>query len=85
METLPVVLPAELRRFVDEQAARGGYASPGEYVQFLIQETQRQKAAQSQLETLLLAGLDSGPMEEMPANEWDDLRREVRAGRSSEK
>lgn len=76
MATLNISLPDEMRKFVDEQASGGSFSTPSEYVRHLIREDQR-RLAREKLEALLLEGLDSGPMEPMTPQDWQDIRAEV--------
>jgi antitoxin ParD1/3/4 len=76
MTSMNISLPETLRTFVDEQVQTGGYGTASEYLRELIRAAQKQKA-QEHLETLLLEGLQS-PVSEMTAEDWKDIRREVR-------
>jgi antitoxin ParD1/3/4 len=76
MTSMNISLPETLRTFVEEQVQTGGYGTTSEYLRELIREAQKQKA-QEHLETLLLEGLQS-PVSEMTAQDWKDIRREVR-------
>lgn len=76
MTSMNVSLPEPLRDFVEEQVQSGGYGTASEYVRELLREAQKQKASE-RLETLLLEGLNS-PASEMTAQDWQDIRMEVR-------
>jgi antitoxin ParD1/3/4 len=60
MTTMNVSLPDELKAFVDDEAARGGYGSTSEFVRQLI----RREQDRQQLRTMLLDGAASpaGPI-----------------------
>lgn len=62
---LDVLLPEDLRAFVEAQAAREGFASPAEYVEDLVRRARDGAASgdehDEELEQLLLESLDSGP------------------------
>jgi antitoxin ParD1/3/4 len=75
MTTLNVSLPEALQKFVEAQAAEGGYGTPGEYVSALIREAHKRKANEK-LEALILEGLQSEPSE-MTATDWEELKRSV--------
>jgi antitoxin ParD1/3/4 len=55
MATMNISLPEPLKRFVDEQVARGVYGSTSEYVRELI----RRDHERSRLRDMLLAGAES--------------------------
>ncbi|MBW2734517.1 MAG: type II toxin-antitoxin system ParD family antitoxin [Deltaproteobacteria bacterium] len=67
---LNISLPVALKRFVEAQSARGGYTSSSEYIRELIREARRKSARSSELETLLLAGAESGPCIEADDAYW---------------
>jgi antitoxin ParD1/3/4 len=75
-ETMNVALPENLKEYVLQQVAGGGYSSVSEYVRELIRSDQKRKA-QERLETALLEGLDNGDLRELNAQDWDELRRRV--------
>ncbi len=75
-ETMNVALPENLKEYVLQQVAAGGYSSASEYVRELIRTDQKRKA-QERLETLLLEGLDSGDVRQLNAGDWAELRRRV--------
>jgi len=76
MTTLSISLPDNLKDFVEEQAALGGYPTPSDYIQSLLCEAQdfKDRAA---LERKLLAALDAEPVE-MGSADWDLMRERVR-------
>ena len=76
METISLELSGNLKRFADRRAEQGGFGSLGEYVRELIRLDQRQ-SAQSLLEKELIKGVESGVLQEMTSDEWDELRNEV--------
>ena len=59
MTTLQLSVPDEMRKFVEEEAAKGGYGSTEAYLRSLILYAQRQKE-QEHLEEMLVAGIESG-------------------------
>jgi antitoxin ParD1/3/4 len=76
MATMNISLPEPMREFVEQEVAEGGYATTSEYFRQLVRERQKQKA-QEKLEGLLLEGLNS-PAGEMTAQDWAEIRQEVR-------
>jgi antitoxin ParD1/3/4 len=76
MTTMNVSLPDDLKVFVDEQVATGGYGTTSEYIRELIREA-RKHAARQRLEALLLEGLNSGPATPMTDEWWAERRREL--------
>jgi antitoxin ParD1/3/4 len=77
METMNISLPDPMKEFVEELVAKGDYSSASEYVRALIRED-RKRREQERLQVMLLEGLDSGPMTEMTAADWESVRGEVR-------
>jgi antitoxin ParD1/3/4 len=77
MSSLELSLPDHLKEFVDTRVCEDGYASASEYLRELITADQKRRA-QQHLESLLLADLDSGPAVEFSAQDWSDLRQQVR-------
>ena len=69
--------------FVDEQVQSGGYRSVSEYVRELVRCDQKERAG-TRLETLLLAGLESGEPLPLDAGYRDSLWRELAARRRGE-
>lgn len=72
-DIITVSLSGSMQAFVHTQVISGGYRDASEYVTSLIEEAQRQ-AAEQQLESLLLEGINSGPATEMTAEDWTELR-----------
>jgi antitoxin ParD1/3/4 len=53
-------LPRELRAWVDDRVARGGFGTPSEYVRSLIREDRERSSREERLERELLRGLPRG-------------------------
>lgn len=77
MTSINISLPDELRAYVEEQVAKGGYSTLSEYFRELVRSDQKRKATE-RLETLLLEGLDSGTATPMTQQDWEDIRAAVR-------
>lgn len=75
--TMNISLPEALKDYVKERVAEEGYSNPSDYVRALIREDRKRRDEQK-LEELLLEGLNSGQAEEITADDWADLRSEVR-------
>jgi antitoxin ParD1/3/4 len=75
MTTMNISLPDDMRAFVEEQAAQGGYASASEYFRDLVRESQRRKA-KLELEAKLLEGLQGTPVI-MTQAEWQSIEEEA--------
>jgi antitoxin ParD1/3/4 len=85
MTSLNISLPKPMKEFVESQVQRGGYSTPSEYVRALLR-AERKRQAESELDELLLQGLNSGePIEVTPAfweaRQRDLLRLKSRKGR----
>ena len=74
MTPTTVTLPDALKAHVDDQVARGGYNSPGEYIRDLIRRDRDRQA----LRGLVLDGLASGPGEIVDDAWFDALRAGIR-------
>ena len=77
MATVTVRLPPHLKNFVDAEVSARNYASAGEYISLLVQKAHLVKNRE-RVEELLLEGLDSGPATPMTAQDWEDIRQEIR-------
>jgi hypothetical protein len=62
------------RAFAERKAREAGFASPDQYIEAVLSETERREARREELEALLLAGLDSGPAEPFTPEDWDAIR-----------
>jgi antitoxin ParD1/3/4 len=76
MTTLNISLPESMRDFISEQVAKGGYSTASEYIRHLIRQ-ELERVAKTQLETLLLEGLDSGEAIEITDEWWEQKRTEL--------
>ncbi len=76
MTTLNISLPESMRDFISEQVAKGGYSTASEYIRNLIRQ-ELERVAKTQLETLLLEGLDSGEAIEITDEWWEQKRTEL--------
>lgn len=83
MASLHVSLSAQMRTFVDEQVRSGAYHNHSEYVRALIRRDQRRQAKE-RVDELLLEGLQSGKAAPLTADDWQQIRQQVRA-RASER
>ena len=77
MDAIQITLTGEMRSFVNEQVAAGGFATPEGYVQNLL-EAERLRKAEDHLEALLLSGM-KGPRIELTTEEWQAMRLEADA------
>ena len=78
MASLHISLSDEMRTFVDEQVRGGAYHNHSEYVRDLIRHDQERKARE-QVDALLLEGLNSGQPAPLTADDWQQIREQVRA------
>jgi antitoxin ParD1/3/4 len=76
MTTLNISLPDDLRAFIDEEIAKGGYSTASEYIRHLIRQARKQ-AEQERLEALLLEGLESGEPIEVNDDWWEEKRAQL--------
>ncbi len=78
MSQLEIQMPETTELFIQEQVAAGKFATPSEYVVDLV-EQDRRRTARKELESLLLAGLHSGPGIEVTPEYWEAKKLEFRA------
>lgn len=76
--TMNISLPEPLKKFVDSQIARRGYAGASDYVRELIRDDQQRIAAE-QLRTLIAEGLSSGAPKPVDKKYWAAKRKQLRA------
>ena len=72
--TLNLPLPDSIQNFINEQLAIGGYSNAVEYILHLIRQEQARAA---RVESLLLAGLDSGNSIEITDDWWEQKRAQL--------
>jgi antitoxin ParD1/3/4 len=76
MTQITVELPDELAIQIQSQIAEGEFSNLGEYVVYLLQQEQSQLRS-TELEKMLLEGLDSGELIEITDQWWEQKRRET--------
>ncbi len=74
MLTIPVEIPRDLQEFIENKVERGQFTNASEYIVALVDAARRE---QSDIETALLKGLNSGPPEEWTTEQWQDIRQRV--------
>lgn len=75
-DPLTISLDEPLKTFVLRQAAAEGYQQPCDYVSALI-ETERRRRAGSELEAMLIEGVQSGPPIQADEVYWQESRRKL--------
>lgn len=68
---LNISLPDQLQAFLEAQATATGFNTVSEYIHHLILREQERLTQQAHIESLLLAGLDSGEPVEVTDEWWD--------------
>jgi len=77
--TLNISLPKNLRKWVDDQVADGGYGSASEFFRDLVRRERDRKSHQlEEIETKLLEGLQSGPATPMTKRDWHSLQDKIK-------
>lgn len=76
MDALNVSLPKAMKEYVQERVKTGGYGNTSEYVRDLIRAEQKQRA-KSELEALILEGINSGPSTDMTRADWERLHKRL--------
>ena len=73
-----VSLPADLKRWVDEQVEAGGYGTASEYVRDLLRRA-RERQARRQVDAMLVEAVESGADTVMDGADWAAIRKAARA------
>jgi len=76
MASLNISLPQSLKDYVEYQVSEGGYSTPSEYLRELVRQDQKRRS-EDKLESLLLAGLDSGEPIQITPEYWENKRRQL--------
>ena len=77
LTSLHVSLPEDLKEFVREEVAEGGYSTPSDYVRTVLRD-RRAKKLRERLDEALLASLET-PAEEVTPEYLSSLRQEAKA------
>ncbi len=75
LTSLHVSLPEDLKEFVRQEVAEGGYSTPSDFVRSLLRE-RRAKKLRQRIDAALLASLET-PVEEVTPEYLAQLRREA--------
>ena len=67
-----------MRAYVDRQVDGGAYHNHSEYVRDLIRHDQ-ERQERKRVDALLLEGLESGEPRSLTAEDWQEIRDQVRA------
>jgi antitoxin ParD1/3/4 len=70
-----ISLPESMKQWVDTQVESGGYGTASEYIRELLRREQK-KAVRAEINASLLDVIHNDKFEPMPANEWEDIKRE---------
>ncbi|HYO08292.1 MAG TPA: hypothetical protein VER17_04925 [Tepidisphaeraceae bacterium] len=73
MSTLDIRLRGELRAYLEEQVARGGYKDASEFIEFLV-EANKLRGLRAEVEAMLLEAAD-GPFAEWTDDDVADIER----------
>ena len=76
METLQIPLTDNLKKFLEAQASRKGFPTPGDYVQSLLNDLVKRDAERKELEAKLLEGVRS-PKVAGDAAFWKKLKQKI--------
>ena len=78
MQTMNIALPDQLKEFIRDRVAQGGYTSVSEYMRELIRTDQKRRATET-LEAEILKGLGSGPPTPITPDDFKALKRKLRS------
>jgi len=76
MTQLNISLPPSVQEYLHQKITQGGYNNLEEYIYHLILEDQKRNT-QENLETMLIAGLDSGTPINITEDWWEQKRGEL--------
>jgi antitoxin ParD1/3/4 len=76
--TMNVSLPADLKRWVDEQVEAGGYGTASEYLRDVLRRD-REREARRRLDESLVKAVAEGADTVMDDGDWASMRRAARA------
>jgi antitoxin ParD1/3/4 len=79
MTSMNISLPEEMKAFVEEQLARGGFSTASEYIRHLIRKDQNR----ARIDALIIEGIESGPPIEVDEAYWEDKRRRLEERRAA--
>ncbi len=74
---LNISLPVEVQAFVEAQAIAAGFNSVNEYVYHLVLREHERIVQQERIESLLVAGLESGEPIEATDDWWEQKRTQL--------
>jgi antitoxin ParD1/3/4 len=77
LTSLHVSLPEDLKEFVRQEVAEGGYSTPSDFVRTVLREWREQKLRRG-IDAALLASLET-PAEEVTPEYLASLRQEAKA------
>lgn len=77
MDNLTVVLPPNWHDFISSQVAAGGYKDAADYVQALLRDAEKRKAA-GKIEKMLEEGIQSGEATPWTKEDLENAKREIR-------
>jgi antitoxin ParD1/3/4 len=73
MSRIEVTLPDSAKQYVEAQVASGQFASPSEYLGFLVEQA-RAEASKRRLDDMLEEGLSSGPPTPFSETWWRERK-----------
>jgi antitoxin ParD1/3/4 len=76
--TMNVSLPADLKRWVDQQVRQGGYGTASEYLRDVLRRA-RERKQRRQIDAMLVEAVESGATIEMDDADWSTIRKTARA------
>lgn len=79
-----ISLPDVMKTWVEQQVAKGGYATPSEYIRELLREDQNRKL-RHQIDRKLVEALESGEPKEFTDADWQRIRQRVLGKKKSKR
>jgi len=77
LATLNISLPDDMKAFIEAEAVRKGFRTTSEYMLAVIREAQGRAERRTQVDALLLEGLDSGPATPLTASDWSTIHQQL--------
>jgi antitoxin ParD1/3/4 len=80
--TMNVSLPPDLKKWIDQQAREGGFATAEEYMRDMLRRA-RERQAKRQIDAMLIEAVESGATTVMDDDDWTSIRKSARASAKS--
>ncbi len=76
-QSVVISLPESVQAFLDEQVAKAGNDTAGDYILNLLREEQKRQL-RAEIDATLTASIESGPATPMTEQDWARLKEQAR-------